>query len=136
MPWLTSLQPRRGHWLDHVLAPILLLLMAMAAILCRLTEAKSYGYCQGQVVDLGPVMPVVQFRVTEEGGTYLCTARALVFKGSILTYNPALKEAEWVPAHGLANDLSSAEERSAMALANYVLHASVEAAWIARLRAG
>ena len=62
--------------------------------------------------------------------------RALVFEGSILMYNPALNEAEWVPANGLANDLSWAEERSAVALANYVPHASVEAAWIARLGAG
>ena len=70
----------------------------MAAILRALTEAESYGYCWGQVVDLSPMMPVAQFWVMEEGGTYLCTTRALVFKGSILTYNPALNEAEWVPA--------------------------------------
>ena len=105
-------------------------------ILHVLTEAESYGYCRGQAVDLGPMMPAVQFRVTEEGGTYLCTTRALVFEGSILTYNPTLNEAEWMPVHCLANDLSWAEERSAVALANYVPHASAEAAWIARLGAG
>ena len=82
------------------------------------------------------MMPAVQFQATEEGGTYLCTVRALVFKGSILTYNPTLNEAEWVPVHGLANNLSWAEERSAVALANYVPCASAEAAWIARLGAG
>ena len=71
----------------------------------------------------------------EEGGAYLCTARALVFEGSILVYNPALNEAEWVPACGLTNDLSWAEERSAVALANYVPCAPVEAARIARPRA-
>ena len=81
-------------------------------------------------------MLAAQFHVTEEGGTYLCTARALVFEGSILTYNPTLNEAEWVPVCSLANDLSWAEERSAMALANYVPHTSAEAAWIVRLRAG
>ena len=107
-----------------------------AVIPCALTEAESYGYCQGQAVNLGPVMPAVQFHVTEEEGTYLCTTRALVFEGSILTYNPTLNKAEWVPAHGLANNLSWAEERSAVALANYVLCASVEAAWITRLGAG
>ena len=57
-------------------------------------------------------------------------------QGSILTYNPTLNEAEWVPAHGLANDLSWAEERSAVALANYVPHASVEVVWISGIRAG
>ena len=105
-----------------------------AAISCVPTEADSYGYCWGQAVDLSPVIPAVQFCVTEERGTYLCTTRALVFKGSILTYNPALNEAKWVPVHGLANDLSWAEERSAVALANYVPYTPMEAERIARLR--
>ena len=69
-------------------------------------QAESYGYCWGQAVDLSPVMPAAQFHVTNERGTYLCTVRALVFEGSILTYNPALNEAKWIPARGLANDLS------------------------------
>ena len=43
-----------------------------------------------------------------------------MFEGSILAYNPTLNEAEWVPARGLADDLSWAKERSAVALANYV----------------
>ena len=108
---------------------------ATVAIPCALTEAELYGYCRGQVVDLGPVMPAAQFWVTEEGGAYLCTARALVFKGSILVYNPAVNEAEWVPVCGLANDLSWAEERSAVPLANYVPCILAEVARIARLRA-
>ena len=80
-------------------------------------------------------LPAVQFCVTEERGTYLCTARTL-FEGSILAYNPTLNEAEWVLAHGLANDLSWAEERSAVALANYVPCTTAEVARIARLRVG
>ena len=80
--------------------------LTMAVTLQVPTKAESYGYCPGQVVDLGPMMLAVQFRVTNERGTYLCTARALVFEGSILTYNPALNEAEWIPVRGLANDLS------------------------------
>ena len=78
----------------------------MVAIPHALTEAELYGYCQGQAVDIGPVMPVAQFWVMEEGGAYLCTVRTLVFEGSILAYNPTMNEAEWVPMHGLANDLS------------------------------
>ena len=97
----------------------------MAAIPHALTEAKSYGYCWGQALDLGPVMLAAQFWVTEEG----CTARVLVFEGSILAYNPTLNETEWVPACGLANDLSWAEERSAVALADYVPCVPAEAAW-------
>ena len=82
------------------------------------------------------MMPAAQFRVTEERGTYLCTARALVFEGSILMYNPTLNEAKWVPTCGLVNDLSWAKERSAVALANYVPCTQEEAERIARLRAG
>ena len=108
----------------------------MAAIPCTLTEVKLYGYTWGQVVDLSPVMPVAQFWVMEEGGAYLCTVKALMFEGSILVYNPTMNEAEWVPVHGLANDLFWAEEKSAVALANYVPHAPAEVAQIARLRAG
>ena len=84
------------------------------------TEVEQYGYHRGNAVDLGPVMPAMQFRVTDEEGTYLCAAWALVFEGSILAYNPVRDEAEWVPACGVANVLSWVEERSAVALANYV----------------
>ena len=73
-------------------------------------------------------MSAAQFQVTDEGGAYLCIVRALVFKGSVLAYNPAMNEAEWVPVHGLTNDLTWAEERSAMALANYVPRIPVEVA--------
>ena len=56
-----------------------------------------------------------------------------MFEGSILAYNPALNEAEWIPVRGLANDLSWGEERSMVALANYILHVQKERKRIARL---
>ena len=105
------------------------------AILWALTEAELYGYCHGQVVDLSLVMPAAQFRVTDEAATYLCIARALVFEGSILAYNPTKNKAEWVPVRGLTNDLTWADERSAVALANYVPCILSEVARIARLGA-
>ena len=107
----------------------------VVAVPWALTEAELYDYCHGQVVDLGPVMPVAQFWVMDEGGSYLCIARALVFEGSVLAYNPAKIEAEWVPARGLTNDLTWVEERSTIALANYVKRIPEEAVWIARLGA-
>ena len=100
-----------------------------------LTEAEPYGYCCNQAVDLEPVMLVAQLRVVDKVGTYLCVVQALVFEGSILAYNPTRDEAEWVPACGLANNLTWAEERSARALANYVPCVSQETAQIARLGA-
>ena len=56
-----------------------------------------------------------------------------MLEGSILAYNPVINEAEWIPMKGLANDLSWGEERSTVALANYVLHAQKKGKRIARL---
>ena len=98
-------------------------------------EVEQYSYHCGQAIDLRPIMQVTEFRVTDEVGTYLCAAQALVFKGSVLTYNPARDEVEWVPACGITDNLSLVEEKSAMALANYVPRASQEGAHIARLGA-
>ena len=91
-----------------------------AAIPQAATEVDQYGYCCGNTIDLGLVMPATEFRVTDEKGTYLCAAWALVFEGSVLAYNPTRNEVEWVPTHRVTNDLSWAEERSAVALANYM----------------
>ena len=85
-----------------------------------LTEAEQYGYCHSQAIDLGPVMAAAQLRVTEKVGTYLCVVWALVFEGSVLAYNLTRDEAEWVPMCGLTDDLIWAEERSALAFANYM----------------
>ena len=106
-----------------------------AAMPWALMEAEQYGYHCGQAVDLGPIMPAMQFRVTDEVGIYLCVVWALVFEGSILAYNLTRDEAEWIPMHGLTNDLTWAEEKSTVVLANYVPHVSQELARIARLGA-
>ena len=77
----------------------------------------------------------MEFMVTDEEGTYLCAVQALVFEGSILAYNPARDEAEWVPTRGVANDLSWEEEKSAVALANYVPRIPQEVDHITEVRA-
>ena len=98
------------------------------------TEAEQYGYCHGHAVDLSPVMPAMEFRVTDEEGTYLCVVWALIFEGSVLAYNPARDEVEWVPTCGIANDLSWVEERSAVVLVNFIPRTPHEVAHIAGLR--
>ena len=105
------------------------------AVPWTLTEADPCGYCRTQAVDLGPVMPAAQLRVTDKVGTYLCAAQAIVFEGSILAYNTTRDEVKWVPTHGLTNDLTWAEEKSTVALANYVPCVSQEVAWIMRFGA-
>ena len=84
------------------------------------TEVEQYGYHHGNAVDLGAVMLVMEFRVTDEEGSYLCVAWGLIFEGSVLAYNVARDKMEWVPTHGVTNDLSWVEERMAVALANFV----------------
>ena len=106
-----------------------------AAMPWATTEVEQYSYHCRHTIDLSQVMPVTQFRVTDEEGTYLCVAWALVFERSILAYNPTRDEVEWVPTCGIANDLSWAEERSAVVLVNFVPHIPQEAACIARLGA-
>ena len=99
------------------------------------TEVEQYGYCRGNAMDLGAVMPAMEFRVTDKEGAYLCAARGLIIEGSILEYNATRDEAEWVPTHGVTNDLSWAEDRMAVALANFVPHIPQEVDRITELRA-
>ena len=96
-------------------------------------EVEQYSYRHGNAVDLSPVMPAMEFRVTDEEGAYLCVTWALIFKGSILAYNPARDEVEWIPARRVANDLSWAEERLVVALANFVPHIPQEVDCITEL---
>ena len=103
-----------------------------AAIPWTATQVEQYGYHHGNAVDLSAVMPAMKFRVTDEEGTYLCMARGLVFEGSILAYDLARDEAEWVPTRGVANDLSWVEER--MAVTNFVPCTHQEADRIAEFR--
>ena len=98
------------------------------------TQVEQYGYCHGNAVDLGAVMLAAEFRVTDEEGTHLCKARALIFEGSILAYDLTMDEAEWVPTHGVTNNLSLVEERMVVTLVNFVPHSPHEADHIMELR--
>ena len=118
--------PMLDTWNQFVWPPI-------AAVPCSAMQAKQYGYRHGNAVDLGTVMPAVEFRVTDEEEAYLCAAHGLIFEGSILAYDPTRNEVEWVPTHGVANDLSWAEERMAVMLANFVPRTSQEADRIVEL---
>ena len=79
--------PSLNAW-DHFVLP------PGAAMPQATMEVEQYGYCHCHAIDLGPIMPVTQFKVTDKAGTYLCVVRALVFKGSILVYNPSRDEVE------------------------------------------
>ena len=82
-----------------------------AAVPQTTMQVEQYGYHHGNAIDIGAVMPVTEFRVTDEVGSYLYTACTLIFEGSILAYDPTRDEVEWVPARGVANDLSRSRRR-------------------------
>ena len=105
-----------------------------AAMPWAATEVEQYGYHHGNAMDLGTVMPVMEFRVTNKEGAYLCVVWGLIFKGSVLAYNAARDEVEWVPTHGITNNLSWAEERMAVTLANFVSHIPQEVDHVIELR--
>ena len=43
-----------------------------AAVPRTATQVEQYGYCHGNAINLGVVMPAMEFRVTDEEGAYLC----------------------------------------------------------------
>ena len=87
-----------------------------------LHDRVSVGYLQGCIMELGPAMPPTQFCISTLGRAFICFARALVFEGSALVYDPTTNQAKWVPVRGMVDDLSPTGERSALALCNLVLH--------------
>ena len=62
---LTVWVPSLDAWDQLVWLPV-------TAIPWALTEAELYGYCCGQVVDLGPMMLAAQFWVMDKGGGATC----------------------------------------------------------------
>ena len=105
-----------------------------AAVPWTAMQVDKYGYHRRNAIDLDAVMPGMEFRVTDEEGTYLYTACSLIFEGSVLAYNPVRDEAEWVPTCRIANDLSWVEERMVVVLANFVPCTGQEVDRIAELR--
>ena len=67
--------PSLDAWDQFVWPPV-------AAVPQATMEVEQYGHHHSQAIDLSPVMPATQFRVTDEVGTYLCAVQALVFKGA------------------------------------------------------
>ena len=99
------------------------------------TEVEQYGYHHRNTMDLDVVMPAMEFRVTDKEGAYLCVAQGLIFEGSILVYNAARDEVEWVPTHRVTNDLNWVEERTVVTLENFVPRIPQEAHCITELGA-
>ena len=55
-------------------------------------------------------------------GEFICFTQGLIYEGTVLTYDPVTNGAEWITVRGITQDLSRAEETSALALYNLVPH--------------
>ena len=80
------------------------------------------------MVELGSVLPSMQFHISQPNGDFVCMVRGLLFEGNVLAYDRISNEAEWVPVQGMAEDLSQAEEASTRELSTMVpLYSTKEA---------
>ena len=84
-------------------------------------QSGHLGYIMGCTVDLGSALPPLWFCISGPNGEFICIAWGLLFKGSMLTYDPATNEAKWVPMQGTTSDLLLVEEASAQELSNIVI---------------
>ena len=74
-----------------------------------LLQDKPPTFIQGHVIDLEKRMPPLSFHINSEVGKFLGFAWGLLFEGTILTYNPTIKNAEWIPMHSSVSDLTHFE---------------------------
>ena len=89
-------------------------------------QSRHLGYIMGPTMDQGSTLPPLQFHISSPNGEFICIVQGLLFKGSVLTYDPATNGAKWVPMWGTASNLSPVEEVSAQELSNIVIHDPLE----------
>ena len=92
-----------------------------SAVPCTLCRSGHLGYIQGQVVELGSVLPSTQFHVSQPNGEFGawpggCSLRAMSWPMTL----PAMKWSGFPCGAYMAEDLSQAEEASARELSNMV----------------
>ena len=73
-------------------------------------KSNHLGYILGHTIDLGGALPPLRFCITEPSSKFVGVAQGLLFKGNVLTYDPASNGMEWILAWGTVNDLSPAED--------------------------
>ena len=76
--------------------------LAEASIPCRSTHLSYILDC---TVDFGGTLPPLRFHMTEPSGKLMGVACRLLFKGNVLTYDPASNGVEWVLVWGTVNNL-------------------------------
>ena len=114
---LAQCLPTRKAWDELVCLP-------PSTVPCTPCWTGHLGYIQGQVVELGPLLPSTWLCISQPGGQFICVALGLLFEGSMLAYNPVSNEVEWIPVQGMVSDLSQVGKTSARELSNMVPHDS------------
>ena len=88
---------------------------------CTPCQSRHLGYIMGHTEDLGSTLPPLRFCISSLKGEFICIAWNLLFKGSMLAYDPTTNRAKWVPMWGTVSDLSLVEEASTWQLSNIVI---------------
>ena len=70
------------------------------------SQNEPLGFIQGCIVEFGSTMPPVQFHVSGLSGKFLGYAQGLIYKGTVLIYDPTANGTEWIPICGTASDLT------------------------------
>ena len=84
---LATCQPSRKAWAELVWPPV----SSVPSMLC---QAEHFGYIQGWIVQLGPMMPPCWFHMSGENGGFICFAQGMIFDRHVLVYNQSTNKAE------------------------------------------
>ena len=74
---------------------------------CWREEALCYR--PGKTLNIGARMPGFKLMLQDDKGEYPYSGRALIFKGSMLVYDPQRDIAQWVPVRGTSSTLTMPE---------------------------
>ena len=66
---------------------------------------EELTYVKGHTVEVGPHFLPLHFLINDDVGEYLEYMRRLIYQGTILTSDPSMNKAEWVPVCGCIGTL-------------------------------
>ena len=89
---------------------------------------EALCYRPGKMLDIGACMTGFILMLQDDKGQYANSGHALIFKGSMLVYDPQCDVAQWVPMQGTSAALTMMELHTVNDLSNMVPlpHSEVE----------
>ena len=82
--------PTRKAWDELVCLP-------PSAVPCSPHQSRHLGYIQGWVVELGQVLPSMQFHISQPNGDFVCMARGCSSRATLWLMTPPAMRWSWFP---------------------------------------